>query len=947
MATLLVAFWCAIGRSDAATTLRIESANCSALGCCATLGGTVELVVTAASPSEEPLGAFTLDVAYDPALLRLATVSGPTQGPFATLPPQFCEKSPGVVTIAGLNPGPTSAPSIDLARLTLTVIATAPSATTLSTSSETLRSTERAAVAAVSAHQALFLGSQPDSDCDRVPDPTDNCPHDPDKTDPGRCGCGTPEGCNDSPVANPDAQSTDEDTPLAFPAGDLTVNDSDANGDGLTVESIAEASNTHGTATLANGMVSYNPAKDFNGTATFGYTVGDGHGGTASAEVTVTVRPVNDPPVAARDFKTTDEDTPLSFASGLLAANDTDVDGDALSVLSVTGGPDTHGTANLAAGTVTYAPALNFNGTATFEYAVSDGHGGTTAGTVEVTVNPVNDPPVAVGDSKSTDEDMSLSFDATQLVANDTDVDGDALAVVTVTGGPNTHGTVSLANGFVLYTPASNFNGTATFEYSASDGHGGTATGSVTVTVVPVNDPPVAVGDNKTTNEDAALSFAASQLTANDTDVDGDALSVASVAGGPDTHGTVSLTNGSVTYTPALNFNGTATFTYSVSDGHGGTTTGQVTVVINPVNDAPVPGAVGTKTGQYSDPIAPYTVTAIDVDNPCSQVSIAASPLPRQLSIANNGDCTATISGILTAGAGTVTVTYSATDSPGASSSAAADFTITKENVTTEYTGDAVVSGTSTSKAVSLRANVIEDADGSFGTAVARTQTPGVIFRVCDTPLDPRTATCHDVVPASTTPASAPGTWSTSAADSLKDNVYLVDIRFSSANLYFTGPDVAGAGALVVASPSDQSATGGGWIEDPSGSGLHGNLGFTIRFQKSGQVQGQSLYIYREAGKIYRFKSNSWDGLGFPSTSRATFQGKCNLTVSDAATGTVIDSLGRGNLKCQWDVTDNGEPGSSDIYSVVVRSPDGTQVVHQASGVLKGGNIQVKGTPTP
>src|SRR5262245_20033200 len=98
MATLLAAFLCAIGRSDAATTLRRESTNCSALGCCATLGSTVEVVVTAASPTEESLGAFSLDVAYDPALLRLATVSGPAQGPFATLPPQYCEKSPGVVT---------------------------------------------------------------------------------------------------------------------------------------------------------------------------------------------------------------------------------------------------------------------------------------------------------------------------------------------------------------------------------------------------------------------------------------------------------------------------------------------------------------------------------------------------------------------------------------------------------------------------------------------------------------------------------------------------------------------------------------------------------------------------------------------------------------------------------------------------------------------------------
>jgi hypothetical protein len=205
----------------------------------------------------------------------------------------------------------------------------------------------------------------------------------------------------------------------------------------------------------------------------------------------------------------------------LLAANDTDVDGDTLTVTAVTATATSHGTAVLASGVVTYTPDANYNGPADFSYTVSDGNGGTADGTVSVTVNPVNDPPVAVDDAVSTNEDTPLVFPATQLAANDTDIENDALTVTAVTPTATTHGTVTLVAvglpgpaglrgapvrtasggipfgpappppGSIVYTPAADFNGSADFDYTVSDGNGGTATGHVQVTVASVNDAPV------------------------------------------------------------------------------------------------------------------------------------------------------------------------------------------------------------------------------------------------------------------------------------------------------------------------------------------------------------------------------------------------------------------------------------------------------------------------
>src|SRR5439155_1654069 len=256
-----------------------------------------------------------------------------------------------------------------------------------------------------------------------------------------------------------------------------------------------------------------------------------------------------------------------------VTANDTDPDGDTVTVSDFTQGA--HGSVVLnGPGSVTYSPFFNFNGTDSFTCTIDDGSGLTSTATVTVTVNPVNDPPIAGGNSAETLEDTPVTID---VLANDFNFDGDTLSVSAVTQGA--HGSVVInADNTVTYSPAANYNGNDQFTYTVSDGNGGTTTATVRVTVDAVKHAPVANGHSATLDEDTAATI---NVLANDTDVEGDALAVTGVTQGA--HGSVVLNaDGTVTYTPAANFNGNDGFTYTISDGHGGTATGTVTLVVNP-----------------------------------------------------------------------------------------------------------------------------------------------------------------------------------------------------------------------------------------------------------------------------------------------------------------------------------------------------------------------------
>ncbi len=395
----------------------------------------------------------------------------------------------------------------------------------------------------------------------------------------------TVNSVNDAPVAVADAYSVFDDDLLTVPAAGVLANDSDPNDDPANVLSARLVDDvTHGVLTLsADGSFAYTPIPRFSGLDSFTYEISD-DGGTAlggdntgnTVTVTITVIPVNDAPVAVPDAYSVDEDGVLTVPAAGVLANDSDPYDDPANVLSARLVDDvTNGVLALNAdGSFTYTPNANFNGIDSFTYEISD-DGGTANGgddtgntvTVTITVNSVNDAPVAVPDAYSVDEDGVLTVPAAGVLANDSDPNDDPANVLSARLVDDvTHGVLALnADGSFTYAPNANFNGSDSFTYEISD-DGGTAFGgddtgntvTVTITVNPVNDAPVAVPDAYSVDEDGVLTVPAAGVLANDSDPNDDPANVLSARLVDDvTNGVLALNaDGSFTYTPNANFNG-------------------------------------------------------------------------------------------------------------------------------------------------------------------------------------------------------------------------------------------------------------------------------------------------------------------------------------------------------------------------------------------------------
>lgn len=391
---------------------------------------------------------------------------------------------------------------------------------------------------------------------------------------------------NDLPVATADAYSTAEDTQLTIDAPGVLANDSDpVEGSPLTAHLVANVS--HGTLALhADGSFVYTPAADYNGEDSFTYRAHDGEDYSNTVTVTLTVDPVADAPIAANDAATTAEDTALHVAASGVLSNDSDADGDPITAVLV----DTasHGTLTLNAdGSYDYVPYADFHGTDTFTYKAFDGALYSDSATVTITVTSVYDPPVAVEDTYSTNEDTTLNISAAGLLSNDLG-DGPLTVSAWHDSVAGTHGTVTCwPDGRMRYVPRANFNGTDTFVYRITDGVNRSAYVTVTINVWPVNDAPVATADSATTAEDTPLVVDAPGVLANDTDIDGDPLTAVLVD--DVSHGSLALlADGSYSYTPAANYNGEDSFTYKAFDGTDYSDTVTVSLTVTAVNDAPV-----------------------------------------------------------------------------------------------------------------------------------------------------------------------------------------------------------------------------------------------------------------------------------------------------------------------------------------------------------------------
>jgi hypothetical protein len=362
---------------------------------------------------------------------------------------------------------------------------------------------------------------------------------------------------NDDPVAEDGAATTDEDTAVA-----TTLIATDVDGDPLTYAVVVGP--TDGVLSGAAPDLTYTPNANFNGTDSFTFKANDGSVDSNIATFIVTVSALNDAPVANDESVSTDEDVPVT-----ITLTGSDIDDDPLTFVVVTS--PTNGILSGTPPNLTYSPNENYNGSDSFTFKTNDGALDSAVATVGIIVNPVNDASVASDGVVATNEDTPVAGTLTA-----TDVDGDELTFAIVTNGVLGSAVIGAGSGFT-YTPNPNESGADSFTFSASDGSLTSNVATVTVTISEVNDPPVAMPDVVTVNQNSGTT-AIADVTLNDTDVDDTAVSV--VAVGPASNGTAAFIDGVVSYTPNVNYFGPDEFTYLITDGRGGEATGTVLVTV-------------------------------------------------------------------------------------------------------------------------------------------------------------------------------------------------------------------------------------------------------------------------------------------------------------------------------------------------------------------------------
>ena len=476
---------------------------------------------------------------------------------------------------------------------------------------------------------------------------------------------------NTPPVANDDVVKSPEDTILT---SNLLDNDSDSDNNPLTVNSIPIRAPFYGQLTLQeNGDFSYVPQLNFSGNDSFEYEIQDGQGGFSQARVDIIVSSSNDAPQAVDDTYSTAKNQSITVTAPGVLSNDTDIDGDQLSINTTPITNTTHGSLVLDTdGGFTYTPNTDFVGIDRFVYQVNDPLGLNDNAQVTINVGGQNTPPTAVNDSYNTSQNTTLIVNGSPLpsiLANDSDADGDTIQLSSTLISNVTNGSLTIdVNGFFTYIPNTNFSGTDSFVYQITDGQGGSAQATVTISVNSVNQAPVAVDDVASVDEDTTVSI---DVLNNDSDGDGDTLTITSWQA---SNGTATLNTNKLDYTPNSNFNGADTLTYTIDDGNSHTSSAKVIITINPINDNPV--AIDDTASMISGGSVIITVLDNDSDVDGDPLTVTSASSDSGSAIVNN-DNTITFSGAIT---GTALITYSISDGNGGNATALITVTVNAAN---------------------------------------------------------------------------------------------------------------------------------------------------------------------------------------------------------------------------------------------------------------------------
>ncbi|MEZ9117329.1 tandem-95 repeat protein [Vibrio cyclitrophicus] len=391
---------------------------------------------------------------------------------------------------------------------------------------------------------------------------------------------------NDLPQPQDQAFSIGEDGVLNFTDEDLLTGATDIDGDDLSVEGVTYTGADGVLTDNGDGSYSFAPNENFNGDVNFSFDVSDGTD-TVQANIDVSVTPENDPPVAGSTSYTVHEDNSITISDEQLLANSSDIEGEvAIDSVAYTGADGV--LEDNGNGTYTFSPNENFNGEVSLDVVVTDEEGATEATTAGISVLEVNDPPVAGSTSYTVHEDNSITISNEQLLANSSDIEGEfAIDSVAYSGADGVF--EDNGNGTYTFSPNENFNGEVSLDVVVTDEEGATEATTAGVTVLEVNDPPVAGSTSYSVNEDEVITISAEQLLANASDIEGevaiDSVNYTGADGIFTDNG-----NGTFSFAPNANFDGDVSLDVVVTDEDGATVATSASIDVLPINDPPVSG---------------------------------------------------------------------------------------------------------------------------------------------------------------------------------------------------------------------------------------------------------------------------------------------------------------------------------------------------------------------